>query len=167
MTRPTCVAIIAVELPRDPRKSGLHRCWIRTIDEHGLVDLSRAQFHLYSNLPPVFGQADVLVNGVPLNQTDSFQTNGTITVRVTSASDPDPGRAPVALETRCELEELTGPYRESTERLALGEDMSLGPVPGEGAYKLTVRVSDYGCRETSIEKDIAITIDWRDPGGGE
>jgi hypothetical protein len=159
----TCV----VELSHDPRQSGLHRCRSRTRDEYGLVCSSPVEFRFHSNLPPVFGQADVLVNGIPLDQTDLFQTNGTITVRVISATDPDPGHAPVALEALCELEELNGPYRESTERRALGEDMSLGPVPGEGAYKLTVSVSDYGCRETSIEKDIAITIDWRDPCGGE
>jgi hypothetical protein len=159
--------IYDVELSLDPRNTGLLSCWSRTMDEHGRVDGSRAEFRFYSNLPPVFGLADVLVNGYTLELTDSLHTTGSFTVTVTWATDPDPGDGPATLETRCALQGLDVQYSEKTEWQALGEEMVLGPMAENGRYELTVSVSDYGCRQSEVDKEILITVDRPDPTRAE
>ncbi len=79
------------------------------------------------------------------------------------AIDPDPGDAPVALETRCELQGIDVSYGDASDWQPLGENMVLGPVAEDGRYRLTVRVSDYGCRESTAEAEIVLTLDTPDP----
>jgi hypothetical protein len=148
----------AVKISSDPLRTGFHKVQSRTMDELGRVDDTPAEICFYSNLAPVYGTADILVNGHPLSQTDALTTTGSIMVQVTSATDPDPGDRPASLETRCELEGLDFPYSVGTDWRPLGRDMEVGPISNPGRYKLTVRVKDYGCREGIVEREMVITV---------
>lgn len=147
-----------VKISSDPSRTGLHRVKARAADERGRRDSTPAEIYFYSNLPPVFGMADILVQNEPLSERDSFSSTGSLEVRVTSATDLDPGDKPVSLDTTCELEGLDVPYSAATEKRELGNKMQLIGIVQAGRYKLTVRVIDYGCRESAVEKEIEITL---------
>ena len=148
----------SLHMDRNPTECGHLRALARTRDEHGRADDTPAKFRFYSNLPPTFSTKNIRVNGSTLSQTSTYVTADTVIVKVTSAIDPDPGNGSGAMRSRCRLQAVDVSNDDETEWVTLGSDMVLRGITHDDTYRLTVYVSDEGCREATVDAQIDITL---------